>query len=652
MPPVSICLQVEFSLPSDSSELEKRYQSSLKGILSALYANPNLSVALSFSGPHLAWLNTKHQEALRLISELISRHQIELLGGGYYSPLFPLLLPVDRSGQIEKLTSLIAGTTGKRPRGMNIPGSVWDPSLVTTLQCCNMEYVHLDQSLIPSGRVKFLPVITGEQGKTIKILPLYREFLPSPELEEDIWKQNILQAVKKEFARKSDYSSSDALVTIPFSDSEFFAFLKSPSFKTVLQEDSGLQFIIPQKYIKSAQSFVVSYIPAGMDSSIANYAVEPYRLTKTKGGFPPTIHDFLHVYPQNRRLYERMMHVSLLISQYHGDKMRRQAAREKLWQAQSLWSYVSLPGGTPAVASKRQEAYTALNQANDILQEENARESLTKFDYNADGLNEYVCSMEKFTAVISPKAGAITELDVKKGGGNYAANLSRISDFDSVSDEYQRGIFVEHLFESSEKQSYLSLKPAGNGIFSQVQFTEKKFEAKRHEVQMEGRGEFSSMKLPVNLRKNYIVSSSGISVQYILKNESPLPLKAFFVVETNFAGMDFSQNADREYEAELIHSGKRETVPLTKPTNFESGIQTLVLTNTPNKTSFVFEPNEDAGFALLPLTFSRPCAEDGTLFASRSYCISFFWEVDLAAGMEMEKTVSISFVTAKKRSKK
>ena len=57
---------------------------------------------------------------------------------------------------------------------------------------------------------------------------------------------------------------------------------------------------------------------------------------------------------------------------------------------------------------------------------------------------------------------------------------------------------------------------------------------------MEGRGEFSSDQLPVVLRKNYIASSSGIIVQYILKNDSPLPLKALFVVESNFAQTIFA----------------------------------------------------------------------------------------------------------------
>ena len=650
----SICvsLQIDFSQSQQPvDDMESFYQKSIKGILSFLYANPKVCVSTSFTGPQLSWLEEKHPESIRLLSELTSRKQVEMLGGGYYSPLFPLLLPVDRSAQIEKLTSLLASTVGKRPRGMNLCGSVWEPSLITTLQSCNMEYVHLESSLIPSGRTKYLPVISGEQGKTLKILPTYREFIPfSAELAES-WIKRITQAAKKELPKKTE---ARALITIPFTAQEFSAFMGSPACAAVPEETSeskGLDFVLPQQYLKTAQSFVVSYVPAGMSSSLAQWATLPYQHGKVNGQFPLTIHDFLNVYPQNRRLYERMMYISMLISQYHGDKARRQAAREKLWIAQAGWSYITLPYGMPAVAQMRQLAYQALNDADDSIHEENARESMTSYDYNADGLNEYVCSMEKYTAVISLKAGSITELDVRKGGGNYAANLSRLEEFDRTTDAYDRGIFVEHLFEKQDKKKYLSLEPAGNGIFSRVQFVEKKFDSKRHEVQMEGRGEFSSDQLPVVLRKNYIASSSGIIVQYILKNDSPLPLKALFVVESNFAQTIFADTPQAEYEAEIVCDSQRETLSLDKAVSHESGVSTLLLTNAANKTSFVFEPNEDAGFALLPICFNRPYKDTQPVQTAQTLCVSFFWDVDLPAGREMEKTVSISFVSARKKTR-
>ena len=123
-------------------------------------------------------MNSHLKSFLQILRELTSRHQVEVLGGGYYSPIFPLLFPVDRSGQIEKMSALLRATVGKRPRGMTLFGSIWDPSLVTTFQSCGMEYVLLDSTLVPSSCKCCYPLITSEQGKTLKVLPLRSDFLP------------------------------------------------------------------------------------------------------------------------------------------------------------------------------------------------------------------------------------------------------------------------------------------------------------------------------------------------------------------------------------------------------------------------------------------------------------------------------------------
>ena len=77
----------------------------------------------------------------------------------------------------------------------------------------------------------------------------------------------------------------------------------------------------------------------------------------------------------------------------------------------------------------------------------------------------------------------------------------------------------------------------------------------------------------------------------------------------------------------------------------------MLLTNAANKTSFVFEPNENSGFALLPVQFKRPHKDIQPVQTSETFCVSFFWDVDLPAGREMEKNVSISFVSARKKTR-
>jgi len=64
-----------------------------KPLLSSLYTSQELSFALFMSGPFLDWIEHAHPEFLMIVEEMISRKQLEVLGGGFYTPYFPFSLP-------------------------------------------------------------------------------------------------------------------------------------------------------------------------------------------------------------------------------------------------------------------------------------------------------------------------------------------------------------------------------------------------------------------------------------------------------------------------------------------------------------------------------------------------------------------------------
>lgn len=653
---LNICLELaaDFDGFADTDVLEKNYQTVYKKLLTFLYGHPKFSFSFSFSGVQITYYAQRHPEVIKILSELTGRHQVEVLGGGYYYPIFPLLFPVDRSGQIEKLTSELRSTIGKRPRGISLFESIWDPSLVTTLQTCGMEYVQLNNTLIPKNKKCNLPLITSDQGKTIKILPVDNELVPDVNEKNDIWFSRIKKSIDRQCGDNKDVFP---VVVIEFTVSQLARMIDTDWFEYVndicTQESKTAEFTLPQNYLKTANSFIQSYIPAGMDWKIGQWAQKPYTCTENKSRFPVTIHDFLNAYTQSHQLYERMMYLSMLISQAHGDKIRKSAAREKLWEAQAGNAYVCSLNGIPVAAQLRQNAYKALNEAERLIRECNAsKESITSFDYDGDGINEYICQMNKYNAVISNKAGSVVELDVIQSGGNYADSMYRMEQFDKIEDNYQRGLFVEHLFENGDKEKYIKQIPAGNGIFSSVQFTERKFESVRNEIQMEGKGEFSSLQQPVTLKKNYVITSNGFSIQYILKNESPLSLKGYLVVESNFAQTDKTADKKCQYDTELILNGERHLVKGDSNFNTNGGVSVLQITDTVNNTSFLFEPNEEAGFNCAEITFNRPDESGKMNEASHTFTTGLYWNVDLAAGMEMEKTINLSIVPAKKNKNK
>lgn len=659
---VTICLEINANshISENKESFAKRYGDFYKPIFSFAYSHPKLPITFSFSGPDFDFMADYNSEAIRVLRELTTRHQVEILGGGYYSPIFPLLFPADRSAQIEKFTASIRTSIGKRPTGITLFGSVWDPSLVTTLHSCGIQYVHLDSTLIPTARKSFYPIIVSEQGKSVKVLPVCQDLVPQAEESFTLWSQRIQKAVKKESSAGDDSVSNTPIVIVSFTPEEFEAFRKTQCFTEMLSyiesemnENAPFNFSLPKEYFKTSRRFTQAYISAGMEWNIAQWSKKPFVKSENKTHFPLTIYDFLNTYAPNRHLYERMMHISMLISQMHGgDKIRKLAASEKLWEAQTGTNYVNLPLGLPAIAKKRQNAYKALNEAERLLREcKEFKENLTTFDYNCDGLNEYVCQMEHFNAVISLRGAQVTEFDVLKSGVNYAANLSRMSNFDGGNDSYQRGLFVEHLLDEEEVKSYFMGNPSGNGIFSRVLFSEKKFDARRKEISMEGKGEFSSLALPVSLRKNFMVSSNGLSVQYILKNEGPFPLKGTFVTELNLPQINFEKNKSDPglYATNLIENSERHDIAGKKLYLTKNGVSFVQLTDLPGKTNFVLEPNEDAGFIQQVIEFQRPVTEEKTETTSKTLTAALFWNVELDAGREMEKTVNLTITTYKNK---
>ena len=647
---VSFILDLHETDLSDTQKLNNLYETGLKPWLTLLYAHPRILMSISVSGPILSYYYENYPEAIQILGELTNRHQVEIISCGYYSPIFPLLFPIDRSAQIETLNTLLRDTVGKRPRGLSLFSSIWDPSLVTTFQSCGIEYVLLDKSLVPPAKNSFQPIISSEQGKNIKILTVHNDLLPLPGENGNQWSVRVIKSLPEDFEE-----ARSMIVCLKFSLEQLVSVRNDPGFHSFVDfiesENNIIQLTIPQVYLKTVRHFVTYYIPAGMHGKLSDRTSQAFEVKHNSSSFPFTIHDYLNTYVQSRRLYERMMYISMLISSCHGgDKMRKKAAQEKLWEAQAGDNFVSATTALPSVASKIQKAYRLLNEAERFVKESKSQnESITSFDYNGDGLNEYVCQMEKFNAVVSQSGGQIVDFNLLYAGANPASSLSRIERFDGLNDFYNRGFFVDHLLEYEQFDSFIQNKNVPNTIFSLCPYEEKRFDNKRKEIQLEAHGTFSSMKLLVSLKKNFNFSSNGVSVQYILKNESPFPLKGIFAVELNLAQTHFENGLlKNQYETELIVDSNKKAVDENSIYRIDSGLSLLQVNDKANKLLFLFEPNEESGFLTSNISFRRDTGGEEAEIISNTRCAQFWWNVDLAADRAMEKTINLSIIPSKK----
>lgn len=663
MSQVHICYSLKSSRigPEQKEIFEKDYENVYKPAAKFLYSHPEFRMSFAFNGVQIDFLQKEYPEFIEILRELISRRQIEILGGGYYDPAFPLLFPMDRTGQIEFLTSTLRSATGKRPRGITLCASIWDYSLVSCFYNCGMDYVLLDDSLIPDEKQKFVPLIMSDKGKTISILPLYQEF--KPEIQDD--PRDYLNLISKKIAKSSKNSPKPLKecvkgLNIQFTHEEFQSLLRSgyleKLYREICEKKDFFDFATPITLVKEAKLRIPVYIASGMSREVGQWGIEPYRAVKADRHYPVSIYDFFQIYPQSRALYDRMLYVSMLVNQSHGDKLRKTSAREKLWEAQNGDGFICTSKGAFVSATYRQQAYKKLTEAEKIARQcGEFKETFVSYDYTGDGLNEYICRMNKYFAVISFGGGAIRELDVLQNSGNFADNLNCVKEFEGYDDNYERGLFIDHIFSEDEFNAYIQNKPSGNGIFSKYIYSELDFSSQRKEVKLVAEAKFQNRQ-KISLKKKYVCYSSGMMIQYILKNESGELLKAKFAVESSFAQTNFNAKDFNAFSLDIVTNGKRQEIN-TKTSSYElndsgklSDVEGIWVTDTDNNITFVFEPNESCGMSFNPIVFKRPEYTTGELIpAGMTFANTMFWDIVLTPGMEMEKTINFSIFSQKKK---
>jgi alpha-amylase len=144
--------------------------------LGTLARAPHVRAAVHCSGGLLRFLRERARPTFDLLGRLASDRQVELLTGGFYEPILPMLPEVDRLGQIQAMTEFLRAEFGVRPRGMWVAERVWEPQLPTTLRGAGVEYVLLDDAhfalagLDPEELGGYY--VTEDQGAPVAVFPI------------------------------------------------------------------------------------------------------------------------------------------------------------------------------------------------------------------------------------------------------------------------------------------------------------------------------------------------------------------------------------------------------------------------------------------------------------------------------------------------
>ena len=126
---------------------EDAYQRCYGPFLKILKKYPHFKVSLHYSGILLEWLKKNHPEACDQIAGMVEKGQAEILTGGFYEPIIPVIPDWDKKGQIDKLTEFIKKEFKTIPRGMWLAERVWEPHLPKIISESGIKFVILDDTI-------------------------------------------------------------------------------------------------------------------------------------------------------------------------------------------------------------------------------------------------------------------------------------------------------------------------------------------------------------------------------------------------------------------------------------------------------------------------------------------------------------------------
>ena len=623
-----LCFCVQLSI-SYLQQIDKNDNASLyKAFFSGIQAEEKLPLTIFAAGSFLEWQKGKRQAYSMLLNNMLSRKQIELLGGGYYQPYLSLLPASDVIGQIEMMTSAIRTQFGKRPRGLFLTASAWTPSLITPFVRCGMEYCLLDYRLFPvngeqnSKNFYFSPAIVEDKGKTITVFP----YIPDD--------PDFMTRTPQEFYEKLVVSTHSA------GESMYLLFLPIKTYIKCLEKN------------KDGSNWFSSFI------NICNQPDSIIRLTHTaelmKHRHP---HSPLYIAPNTVlcdaptgdatkravtlqhdafRIYSKMMYVNMLANGMKGDKARKKYALQELWKAQNAELFALEPCIPEYHNELRRIAYRKL-----LVAEKQTRlsgiftDGLIQYDIDMDGRKEFLSQRTSLNMYVHHRGGKIFECDAFAAYKNYS----------DIPFEHS-GMFIDYLLSETALQRLKEGQTeALTTLFSDNTYQETEINTIRWELKLATSGLFDTgFEQPVSLRKQYTFFSEGTQVQYILKNDSPFNLSAYYVVEIDIAVEETDSIMPSLSLYDCEENRKKERSITTDIFNKVSWVQ---LEDPEGKIQFTMEANEVPGLIVIPVY--GICKKEAKTVdqTTRGIRMFFYWKIDLNPNYETEKMLFLKIKNRK-----
>ncbi|GIW80487.1 MAG: alpha-amylase [Gemmatales bacterium] len=586
---------------------EEAYRTGYLPFLDLIERYPDIGISLHTSGPLLEWLVEKKPDYIERVKGLVQRGQIEILGGGFYEPILPMIPSHDRIGQIRTYSAYLQELFGQPIRGMWIAERVWEPGLVRDLADAGIEFTVLDdyhfrQAGFDDEKL-FGYFLSEDEGRLLRIFPgsePMRYYIPFRNVEEGM-------AYFGEVAAKHP----DAVVVFADDGEKFGSWPETYKhcyedgwlprfFDALMQARDWIQTTSFSKVIDETLPAGKAFLPDCSYREMTEWAMPAARLLAYNHLIASIEHDprgneirrflrggfwrnFRVKYPEVDEMYARMLSVSrrCLEAENRHPEVVYSYARQELYRAQCNCAWWHGTFGGLYLPHLRNAVYQHLIAAESALLTDTERgpdyTHAATADFNLDARHEIRLENNRFCAFVDPHhGGSIYELDLRTIQHNLLATLSRRHeayhevilnraelgrqqsiqgevrfkqeglDKALVYDAYLRKSLIDHFYDASVSLEDLTrCQERECGDFVTGEYEHRITRSKKQTLLTLTRsGRVDGQSIGVEKTLQVAPHSDVIEIRYVL-TELPSEPKFVFAVEFNFAGM--AAGADDRY---------------------------------------------------------------------------------------------------------
>ena len=435
------------------------YKVSYLPFLETLARFPQVKVVLHYSGTLLEWLSDNRPDFFNLLGQLIDRGQVEIMGGGHYEPILPVVSHADRVGQLGYMNRYLKKKLGVGARGAWLTERIWEPHLPVALAEAGLQYVTVDDFhfLAAGFDVEALHdyYLSEDEGSVTGIFPIsenLRYMVPFREVEQVL-----------EFFRNKAQSLPDGSTVTLADDGEKFGMWPGTHdwvytqgwlekfFAALTENRDWLETTTFSWVLDNIPAAGRIYLPATSYMEMGGWALpaeagerfhalyERLESEGVLGDFVPFLRgsfwrNFLVKYPESNWMQKRVNALSHRIHQSLSGPLNLACPPEylrRLWMAQSNCAYWHGIFGGLYLPHLRHAIYKCLLESENLFlqSQKSSPRSLVdaeEADIDLDGEPEVRLANERISLFIKPDCGGtIVELDDLRTGFNLNDTLAR-----------------------------------------------------------------------------------------------------------------------------------------------------------------------------------------------------------------------------------